>query len=113
METIRLNVNSYVLDENSDTLDSQSCIITADYQIYGGIRRKSFPSVNSFVVINFDGITTANYVRVTSDQTITILIDGTKEQTGKSWIIQANVASLSIKNQSGVTANIEYEIAGS
>ena len=112
MENIRLNINSYVTDDIGDTLDSQSYIITNDYSIYGGVRRKSLPSVNTYVAINFDGITSASFVRVTSDQTISIRLNGSLVLSGTAVVLATALSSLDIKNESGSTANIEYEIAG-
>jgi len=70
------------------------------------------PTATTDQAINFNGITTAEYLVILSDQPISVKIDGstTALQLTRLYLDGSSLSSLHISNSSGETANIRIMI---
>lgn len=74
----------------------------------------TLPSVNRFVSISFGNIVTSSCVHLNSDYDLSIQLNGSNDSIDgvKNFIFSGQLNSLSIKNTSGNTATVNYEIYG-
>lgn len=110
---ILFQVTQKETDDDNVTSDEKSYTITTTFtEIIKGTA--SIESGTQYKTINFGEITTANTLRINSDQSITIRLNGGTQDIilSKDLIIQGTVTGLQIKNDSGSTATVKYEIYG-
>lgn len=109
---VRFQITQLEIDSAGNESQELDSIITADYSASNKFS-SSIPNSNSYVSIPFGIINSTVLVRFTSDQVITLLINGTITIPNcLDLIIKANFQSIQVKNESGLSANISIQIYG-
>jgi len=109
--TIQLTVSEESIDANNNVITAEDYTLTNTYteQTKG---TKIVANGASSESLNMGGVTTADYMRLNTDQTITVFINGIA--TGITVTDQVifngtSITQIDISNASGSNANIDFD----
>jgi len=109
--TIYFNIDENQEDENGTSFDELSYIIQTDFT--NSVKSSVvLPSLDSYVPLSLGTVTAGVLTRISSDQNLTVKFNGGTQEftTCKELIFYASITALSVKNFSGNTATIYYEV---
>ena len=109
--TIYFNIDENQEDDNGTSFNELSYIIQTNFS--NSVKSSAvLPSVDSYVVLSLGTITTANLIRISSDQELTIKFNGGSQEFSSctELIFYGDITALSVKNFSGNDAVVYYEM---
>lgn len=114
--TVRINVSQYDYDSNSDLKREKSWLNSKTYS-YSDRQSFSTPDTTdapAYISIDFGAITTAKFIRLQSDQVLSVKLNGGSQVFSniKLIVLDSDITAISIQNTSGDAANIDLEIYG-
>lgn len=110
---IRFEITQKEIDENDDVLYSFDYVFTTEYT---ALQKSSFsvPSVNSYFTLPFGNVVTGKVLRFSSDQAVSILLNGATQAipASESIIFFGEFSEIEVKNYSGEDASISFDLYG-
>lgn len=114
--SIKLNTEQYEIDSNSRVLAQTDDSFSVSYTetLKQAFATPDTTGAPAYVAIAFGSISIASYVKLSSDQVLSIKLNGGSQVLSnvKNLVLNCDITAISVQNTSGETANIEIDIFG-
>lgn len=110
---LQYQISEEEIDENNQISNYRVINYTFEYD-QGVTYTASLPNLDSFISFPFGTITAGKFIRINTDQTITVKMNGGSEilTVTSNLLINGTFTEIVIKNTSGHTATVTFEVYG-
>lgn len=112
-KSVRFQVTQKEIDDNGNVSNEIDYVMTSDYTV-SSQGTLSIVSSNTYQTISFSSIVTASITRISSDENVYVKLNGgsTEFLISNNMVFLGALTSISIRNISGSTASVTYQIYG-